>query len=203
MNELFNIPPMLTDNASNSNEWYTPTKYIEAARSVMDRIDLDPASCEKANQIVRASRYYTEQENGLTRPWSGRIWLNPPYSASPAIPMPQFTWAQKLLTYYHRGQVEQAVLLIMACVKQKWFHDLWAMIDAPICFTSKRIYFLRPAGPPKELRESTCFIYLGPNEQKFIETFSQFGTIAKHVNPIKPKYTTLKLWDHVESDGAA
>ncbi len=63
-----------------SNEWYTPSKYIEAAREVMGEIDLDPASSDLANQTVKASMYYSQQEDGLILPWHGNCWINPPYT---------------------------------------------------------------------------------------------------------------------------
>jgi phage N-6-adenine-methyltransferase len=191
MNTLFEMQDNLS--ADDSNEWYTPARYIEAARQVMGTIDLDPASCELANRTVKAQRYYTSEQDGLRQQWSGNVWLNPPYSASIAIPMPQLTWSRKLLTCYQQGQVEQGILLIMACVKQRWFHDLWSKVDTPICFTRKRIYFLRPAGSTNELRESTCFFYLGPHESTFIEVFSQFGTLARAIPT--PKSQLTSLWE--------
>ena len=46
--------PWVTQNTGN-NEWYTPPVFIEAARAVMGSIDTDPASCETANQNVKAN----------------------------------------------------------------------------------------------------------------------------------------------------
>ena len=65
-------------------ERYTPAQYIAAARRVLGEIDLDPASCEVAQGIVKAVQYFTAKDDGLKQEWHGRVWLNPPY-AQPLI----------------------------------------------------------------------------------------------------------------------
>jgi DNA N-6-adenine-methyltransferase (Dam) len=62
-----------------SSEHYTPAIYIEAAREVLGRIDLDPASNARAQKTVKAGAYFTEKDDGLQQEWRGNVWLNPPY----------------------------------------------------------------------------------------------------------------------------
>jgi DNA N-6-adenine-methyltransferase (Dam) len=187
------VKPQDAFTPQGNNEWYTPARYVNAARDVMGGvIDLDPASCELANRAVQAGRYYTKEENGLLQPWYGNVWLNCPFVASEGdIPVPQFTWARKLLQEYEQGHVKQAIMLLAAGTKQKWFHRLWAMHEAYMCFNDIRLCFDRPGKVKQQLRDSTCSFYLGPNEQAFISIFSQFGTIAKRVSPVQERPRTL------------
>lgn len=54
---------------SGNNEWYTPPEFVEAARSVLGKIDFDPASSAAANETVRAEAYMTADDDALTQPW--------------------------------------------------------------------------------------------------------------------------------------
>ncbi len=161
-----------------SNEWYTPKWCIDAARQVLGGIDLDPASCEMANRIVQATRYYTEAEDGLLQPWYGRVWLNAPFGRLADGSSRLKLFLERLIAEYECGKVTEAITLVKADPKQHWFFLLW---EYPICFAVDRVYFLRPDGPPQKHQFGTAFVYLGPDEPRFIEVFSRFGATVKCV----------------------
>lgn len=162
-----------------SNEWYTPSKYIEAARLVMGGIDLDPASCKLANETVQATRYFSKEDDGLAQEWYGRVWLNPPYGKGPNNEGIAASFARKMVREYQSGAIQQAIYLIYEhCLSTSWGGLLW---DYPICFPPKRIAFYTDEGFSDTAAFGNIFVYLGPHEQKFIEVFSQFGRIAKAI----------------------
>lgn len=181
-----------------SNEWYTPGKYIQAARLVMGGIDLDPASCEMANQTVQATRYYTEEENGLLQPWYGRVWLNPPYGrlhGKGGNISYQKLFACRLLEKYQAGTIEQAVVLSLGNPSSKWFQPFF---DYLICFHLGHIAFLRPDGTYGYFGFPLAFIYLGPHEQRFNDVFSQFGRVVRAIDKPDVEESCGKLNTAVE-----
>src|SRR6266568_9141312 len=129
-----NIEALLS---SKNNEWYTPEHIIEAAREVMGAIDLDPASSAEANKTVRATRYYTKEENGLMHKWPGRVWLNPPYGFTSGKSN-QAIWSRRLISQHEQGIATEAILLVNAATSEKWFHPLY---HYRICFVQGRIRF--------------------------------------------------------------
>ena len=61
-------------SVSGSVVWLTPPHIIKA----LGAFDLDPcASLDRPWDT--ANHHYTIEDDGLTQPWFGRIWLNPPY----------------------------------------------------------------------------------------------------------------------------
>jgi ParB family chromosome partitioning protein len=183
-----------------SNEWYTPSVYIEAARAVMGSIELDPASCEVANRTVKATRYYSKEDDGLSKEWYGHVWLNPPYGrVQPELTGSnrsfQHFFSRKCCEEYTQGHIEEAILLLHGyAVYKVWFQRLF--FDVPFCLHKDYIPFIRDDGKVAGNGYGGVLVYLGPHEQKFIEHFSPFGRIAKAIDtPCQPLYTPRSLWE--------
>jgi hypothetical protein len=156
-----------------SNEHYTPSQYIEAARRVLGGIDLDPASCAEANKIVKAAEFYTEKQNGLLRPWRGRIWLNSPYGNLPG------KFIAKLDSERQNGNVTAAIVLVNAhCTDTVWFKSLW---DGILCFTDHRINFYGDDERSGSTHGSV-FVYFGDKAGHFANEFSGFGAVVTRVS---------------------
>jgi ParB family chromosome partitioning protein len=154
-------------------ESYTPAQYIEATREVMGGIDLDPASCEAAQEVIMAETYFTKEDNGLDKPWNGNVFLNPPYS-HPAVKH----FVDKLLRELKIGNVKQAILLTNNNTDTNFFQDA-ARQAAAVCFTKGRINFLKPDGSTSSPTNGQVFYYFGHRKKKFIEVFSKFGILMK------------------------
>jgi hypothetical protein len=152
--------------SSESNEWWTPEPYITAARAVLGGIDLDPASCARANETVQAARYCSVADDGLKQEWKGRVWLNPPYGGKAGA------FVTKLADSVQAGDVTAAVCLVSShSTDTAWFRPLW---DALLCFTYGRIHF---NGPGDAATHGSVLAYFGPDRQAFADEFAGFGAV--------------------------
>lgn len=168
-------------NNSGNNEWYTPPDFIERARRVMGAIDLDPASCEIANRTVGATAYYSAADNGLTKTWRGRVWMNPPY-AQPLIGQ----FAEKLAASVRDGAVEQAVVLVNNATETRWFQALFDEASA-VCLLKGRVRFLNPDGNPGGAPlQGQAVLYFGLGTDAFVREFQDLGGCTKREHGTQP-----------------
>ncbi len=157
--------------SEDSYEWYTPKPYVEAARDVMGSIDLDPASCDEAQKVVKAKEYYTEEDDGLSQLWSSNVFLNPPYNM-PAVQQ----FVDRAIHEYETGKIASAIVLVNNATDTGWFHRL---LSYPVCFTQGRVKFIQPGGEVGGPRQGQAFFYLGEDEGKFSKVFSNYGVVLK------------------------
>ena len=151
-------------------EWYTPPHIVEAARACMGGIDLDPASSDAANKFIKADRYFTEADDGLSRDWSGRVWMNPPYSKELIAP-----FIEKLLS----SNLNQACALTHNATETSWGQALLGAASA-VCFPSGRIGFIDPAtGTPRagSPLQGQMIVGLDVTRGCFDEAFGEIGTV--------------------------
>ena len=91
-----------------SDDYWTPKWIFDAIGLTFD---LDVACPPEGPAHTPCLRYYTQADDGLTQPWHGTVWMNPPFSASGL-------WVQKWL--HHANGI---CLTVMS--KSKWYDKLW------------------------------------------------------------------------------
>jgi phage N-6-adenine-methyltransferase len=148
---------------SDSAEWYTPPQVIAATVEAMGGIDLDP--CAEAAKSVPATKHFTEADDGLSQPWRGRVYMNPPYGKTIG------DWVDKLAEEFEYGNVSQAVALLPARTDTSWWAHLPA---ATVCFFTGRLTFSEHPSPAP-FPSAAC--YLGPNQREFASAFIHLGLV--------------------------
>jgi len=153
---------------SGENEWYTPANLIDAARTVLGGIDLDPASSDTAQKLVAAGTYYTAADDGLGREWLGRVWLNPPYSKDLIG-----RFVDKVTAHG-----DAWIVLVNNGTETQWGQKLLTHSTA-VCFIAGRVKFLDPAGNEGAPLQGQMLAYKGDDVDKFADVFAEFGVVLR------------------------
>jgi ParB family chromosome partitioning protein len=168
---MLSAPKPHVSQNSGDHEWYTPAEYIRAACAVMGGIDLDPASTAEANEVVGASQFFSQEQDGLKQQWKGRVWLNPPYASGL---VERFTG--KLMDAISSGEVSEAFVLVNNSTETRWFQRLFSAAEG-VCFPAGRVKFWHPRKVAVPL-QGQALLYFGKNWDGFTEQFEHFGVLC-------------------------
>ena len=162
---------VLVTKHTGDEESYTPVEYLESARLVMGEINLDPASNTMAQENVKADTFYSIDDDGLTKDWAGKVWMNPPYTARVIN-----RFIEKLVSHYQQGDITESIILTNNNTDTSWFH-VAAQSASAVCFTAGRINFLKRDGSKSSPTNGQSFIYFGDNVDAFKNEFSRHGLV--------------------------
>ena len=117
-------------NEGVSKIWLTPQDLIER----LGPFDLDPCAAPSPRPWNVATRHIELPEDGLTSPWVGRVFLNPPYTQDMGV------WLEKMALH------GQGISLIFARTETAtWHKQIWPKAHA-VFFFEGRLYFYYPDG---------------------------------------------------------
>ncbi len=151
------------DRTTGKEDWLTPPEIIRACGD----FDLDPCAPIKRPWDM-AKKHYTLADNGLLKPWEGRVWMNPPYGNETA------RWMERLAK--HGNGI---ALIFVRTETATYFPWVWEYATA-ILFLRGRLSFYTlegkrggPAGAP------SCLIAYGQNNVTALEKCGLRGKLVR------------------------
>ena len=122
-----------------SDEWVTPPEIVRTLEVEFGPFELD--ACARPEN-AKAPQFYVKTDDGLSLPWKGRTWLNPPYSN----PGP---WLRKAVAEVSGvGGCPLVVALLPSCTETRWFQEFVLGCASDVRFRKGRIGFHGWEGTP-------------------------------------------------------
>lgn len=162
----------LINQDSGNTEIYTPPFIIEAVRQTFGGfIDLDVASSEKANEAIKANRFYDKHSDALRVAWNAEnIWMNHPFSRQY-----NSVWIERFVRAYIGARTQQACCITFASTSEAWFRPL---LNYPQCYLWPRTNYLKPDGSIyRGVTKGSVVTYLGTDIKAFRFAFDGLGTV--------------------------
>ena len=142
MNEQDTLFPMPQWERT-TDDYYTP-KWIFDALGL--EFDLDVACPPDGPPHTPAKAWYTQETNGLTSPWLGLVWMNPPYSNTTP-------WVVKWIQHGNG-------LALLPDLNRQWRNDLYEHADGIVALPAKMKFDVLD-DRRGDIRYSTCLYAIG------------------------------------------
>jgi hypothetical protein len=105
----------LEQQQATSDDYYTPAWVFQRLGL---RFDLDVCSPPEGVPWIPADRFFTMADDGLSQEWTGRVWMNPPYS--------------NVTPWWDRFASHGNGVALMPTAKALWLNDVWRDADAVV-----------------------------------------------------------------------
>lgn len=116
--------------SSKTDLWATPQDFFDSLNAEFNfNVDVC-ASPENA----KCKTYFTKDQDGLSQPWTGVCWCNPPYGREIG------KWVEKAYTSSRNRGGATVVMLLPARTDTKWFHE-YIYHQSEIRFIKGRLKF--------------------------------------------------------------
>jgi hypothetical protein len=176
-------------HSSATVEHYTPSYIVEAARTTLGGFDLDPFSCAKANETVRAEAFFSLDggEDGFTWAWNGRVFCNPPGGRGDGNESNQKRAWFKLMAEHKAHHVDAAIFVcfsleLLQTTQVKPAGKL--PLHFPTCYPSRRVAYTREDGTKgKSPPHASCLI-LVPDQLDHAKAVATIGRFREAFEPI-------------------
>jgi hypothetical protein len=145
------------------DEWLTPRHVTDA----LGPFDLDPCS-PVSRPWSTAATHYTIEDDGLSKPWHGFVWCNPPYGRLTWI------WLERLAKHGN------GIALVFARTEVEGFvAQVWQRADA-VLFLDKRLTFHHVDGTPGKANAGapSCLVGYGRQAVDRLETCGLGGSLV-------------------------
>lgn len=158
--------------SQNTDDWFTPLHVIAWVKAILGGIDLDPASCAAANEVVGADNYFTltAMTDGLVEKWGAdTVFVNPPFSDTPK-------WLAKMSSEYAAGHFREGILLVNTATGYLWFERLWR--ERTVCCLEKRLHFIPAHGKSAgAAKKGQTLAYFGADDTAFRRILTPHGRV--------------------------
>jgi len=129
--------------------------------------DLDPCQCDPQPWKC-AERGFTIAQDGLSREWIGRVWLNPPYSRV-------WDWMDRLV--FH---VNGTALIFARTETEGFVRTVWNAATA-VMFLHGRLFFHHPDGLRGKSNSGgpSVLVAYGESDAEILKACSLAGTFIR------------------------
>ena len=134
--------------SSKSTEWQTPKELFDALWEEFGGFDLDRCGQREHHYTAwkitsQGGGFYDGSVpglDGLTQPWYGKVFMNPPYGPTVGL------WVAKAASEVACGSAELVVALLKSTTDVRWWHD-HVEGKAEYRFIRGRLKFVGAEGP--------------------------------------------------------